>query len=348
MKKLLLLSIAILISYVAHSQNPLLTEDFDIPANAQLRDHGWTPHSAAATNPIAVGNLPLSMSAVTNYALSGTGRSAQLTNTGSDENKAFSTSVDTGKVYAAFMIKPGGEITTLGSGFFFHFVTYSNTSNPDFTSISTAFRARTFIANGSTPATFRLGLTFNSATVPSSVGTDLTSDLDTSETYLVVVKYEFISGPDNDLVSLYVFENGDDIGSEPATPTLGPYGGTATDATILQGVALRQYNAEQNVIVDGILVRTDWDFEGSTASAPERMASKNIVLYPNPLSGSVLKIKNTNPAPMHIMIFDILGNLIIDSKEIKNEIYIPELKKGVYLVQIEQNGHQMTQKLIKQ
>ena len=348
MKKSILISFAILFSYGVHSQNALISEDFDYPANDEIRNHGWNPHSAATTNPITVGNSPLSMSATTNYLLSGVGRSVRLINTGADENKAFSSYVDSGVVYAAFMLKPGGVITTSGNGFFFHFVTYSNTTTPDFTSISTAFRARTFIASGSSPATFRLGLTFNSATVPSTVGTDLTGDLDTSDTYLVVVKYEFVDGVDNDLVSLFVFENGDDIGVEPATATIGPYGGTASDAAILQGVALRQFNAEQNIIIDGIIVRTDWDFEGSTASVFEKAKSHDLVLYPNPLKGSVLNIERTHQAPIDIKIFDVLGNLVLKAENVDSEVYLPELKKGIYMVQIEQEGQFQTQKLIKQ
>lgn len=250
----------------ANGQNLLLQEDFDYASGSEIRNHGWTPHSNGTTNPIKVHNLGLSLSQ-TPYLAGGVGLSALINNTGSDENKPFSSSVDTGKVYAAFLLKPNGVISTLGSGFFFHFATYSNVTNPDYTSISTSFRARTYITSGSTSAKFRLGLTFNSATVPTAVGTDVTSDLDTGETYLVVVKYAFVPGADNDLVSLFVFADGDNISQEPVTATLGPLPGTAGDAVALQGIALRQYSEEQKVIFDGLLVRNNWDFATPLAAS---------------------------------------------------------------------------------
>lgn len=237
MKKIFTL-LMISAAFIAQAQPALLTEHFDYPAGALLRDNGWNPHSAAATNPLSVHSSGLSWF-LTPYQGSGVGRAALVNNTGSDENRPLSSSVDSGTVYAAFLVKPTGVVSNDGSGFFFHFAQYSNPTNPDYTSISNAFRARTFITTGSSDASFRLGLTFNSATVPSNLGVDVTNDLDTSKTYLVVVKYSFVSGPDNDSVSLFVFADGDSITTEPAIPTLGPYGGTAADIGSIQAVALR-------------------------------------------------------------------------------------------------------------
>jgi hypothetical protein len=327
------------------AQGFLLIEDFDYAPGAQLRDHGWTPHSAGGTNPLRVGPNPLAFTN-TNYIGGGIGGAALIDNTGSDENKFFNIDVDSGSVYAAFLMKPGATVTSSGTGFFFHLVTYSDPANPDPTSISTAFRARTFIVEGSSPDKFRLGLTFNAAAAPTTVGVDLTDDLDTAETYLVVVKYTFVPGPDNDVVSLFVFEDGDNIDLEPATPTLGPYGGTAGDAPILQGVALRQYNAAQNIIVDGIRVRTDWNFKGSGLATAALNLHPGVSVYPNPLSGNTLFLQTDLNIPVTASLTDLTGRLVLQQETTSKQLNVPLLPSGVYLLTLTQRGHVSTHRIV--
>jgi hypothetical protein len=348
MKKIYMPILAICLAAPAWAQSPLLVEHFDYAANAQLRDHGWTPHSAAATNPISVHNVGLAWTQ-TAYQGSNVGLSAAVTNTGADENKAFSATVDTNSVYAAFLVKPSAEVTTSGSGYFFHLAQYADPANPDPTSISTAFRARTFIAAGSTPAHFRLGLTFNSASVPTNVGVDVTGDLDTAKTYLAVVKYTFVSGPDNDQVFLYVFEDGDSITTEPSTPTLGPITGTAADVTSLQAVALRQYNAEQRVLIDGIIVNTVWDFlKVSGVSTNDITPALTVELFPNPATSGQVFIQSPLKQPMDVVVTDITGQQVLTSRVTDGKLDVSNCAAGVYFLTIQQGGKMATRKLIVQ
>lgn len=344
MKKILSLLLTCAVFTVA-AQTPLLIETFDYPAGAFLRDHGWNPHSGANTNPQTVHSSGLSWS-TTSYLGSGIGNSALVNNTGADENKTLSASVDSGVVYAAFLMKPNGVISTEGSGFFFHFAQYSDPINPVYTSISTAFRARTYITSGSDAASFRLGLTFNSATVPSNVGVNVTNDLDTSKTYLVVVKYTFVAGADNDSVSMYVFEDGDNIATEPAVPTLGPYGGTAADISSIQAVALRQYNADQKVIVDGIIVSQAWDFQPANTSVQEDKHLPAPKVYPNPLDGNTLYIDRQNELPMQARLLDLNGKVLLHQEIQGNSLTIEGIFPGLYLLHLEQAGQISIQKLV--
>ena len=107
---------------------------------------------------------------------------------------------------------------------------------------------------GTNATDFKLGLTFNSNTI-----SDFSGDLTLGETYLVVLKYTFVDGADNDEVSLFVFADGDDISMEPSTPTIGPLKGSASDLSAVQCVALRQFSPSQDVIVDGIIAQDAWD-----------------------------------------------------------------------------------------
>ena len=262
MKKTLLF-LAATATIGGYAQNPLLVEHFNDTTNALLTNMGWYAHSGGTTNAVAVVSPGLSWTQ-TAYPGSGVGNAGGVVNTGQDVNKPLAANVDTGAVYTSFLIKANGTVAT---SYFFHYAEYSNIATPNYSSITTAFRARTFVLPGTNPATqFKVGLTFNN----SSVTADTTANLTIGTTYLVVVKYQFVSGAANDQVSLWLFEDGDNIASLPATPTIGPLTGTAADLTAVQAIALRQGAAGQNVIVDGII--SDRTF----AFAPPPPATSNV------------------------------------------------------------------------
>lgn len=258
MKKIfytLILSVSILF---ANAQTTFLAEHFDYPSNDSLQNNGWFAHSAGTTNPILVTDIGLSWTQ-TPYLGSGIGHAAAPKNNGSDENTPLRGGFpDKGDVYTSFLLKTG-VVATANQGVFFHIGQYTNVTNPTYTSINTGFRARTFVMPGANADKFKLGLSFNSGTIPTNVGVDATQDLDTGVTYLVVVKYSFVDGAMNDSVSMYVFKDGDDISMEPASPALGPLGGTQADMPLMQYVALRQYSTNPNLVIDGIIVKDAWD-----------------------------------------------------------------------------------------
>ncbi|MDP2187796.1 MAG: T9SS type A sorting domain-containing protein [Sphingobacteriaceae bacterium] len=254
MKRFYTLVLLCLGYFTSYGQTTLLTEHFNYPADSLLQSNGWFSHSAPATNPIRVRNGGLSW-ATTPYLGSGIGNAAAVNNTGSDENRPFSSSVTSGNVYMSFLMRVNGAVTTTNAGFFLHSGAYASVDTPVFTLTSSNFRARTFIAPAPTAAQYKLGLEFNLATTTNTTATNL----DTGVTYLVVVKYQFVPGANNDSVSLYVFTDGSNIATEPAVAAIGPLAGSAADAAALQYIALRQYNASQNITVDGIIVQTTWN-----------------------------------------------------------------------------------------
>lgn len=235
-----------------------VAENFDYAAGSKLTDNNWYAHSAAGNNSILMSNNGLNW---TGYVGSGIGNAALVNNTGEDVNKPFPANIDFGEAFTSFLIEVNNPSFPGGEGFFFHYAFYSDgVANSDFSNITTAFRGRTHLAQGSSSNQFKIGLSFNSGDP-----TEVTNDLNIGETYLVVVKYKFIEGENNDEVSLYLFEEGADISSEPSTPTLGPFtrSGSAGDAPYIQAVALRQYNENQDITVDGIYVRNEWNLVDS-------------------------------------------------------------------------------------
>ena len=68
----------------------------------------------------------------------------------------------------------------------FGYYTNSETPNATFSNLSTAFRARTYVQQGTNPSSqFRLGLAFNATSAQG-----VTDDLNIGQTYLVVLKYQ--------------------------------------------------------------------------------------------------------------------------------------------------------------
>lgn len=343
MKKLYLF-IALFSTGYFFAQSNYLVENFNYPADALLNANGWFAHSAGATNPISVNNGGLSW-ATTTYIGSGVGNAALVDNTGSDENKPLDGNLSTGSVYASFLFRVNTEITTANDDYFFHFVKYSDETTPVYTSTNTAFRARTFVLPGTTPTQFKLGLTFNATTV---AATDVSADLNLLQTYLVIVKYTFVDGADNDTVSLYVFSDGQSITTEPVTPVIGPITGTAADIGVIQGVALRQFAATQNLLVDGIYVRNVWDMTnpGNPLNVDSFADTNSLKVYPNPVVGNIVTIESSIDGEKEITLFDMNGRILVQKSTFSNSLDLSAVNKGIYLLQTKIGTITSTTKLV--
>ena len=210
----------------------LLEENFDYTAGTYLTANGWTAHSGAGTAPITVVAPDLDFAG---YIGSGVGNAASIVETGEDVNRTF-VSQTVGTVYAAMIVKTSA---TNSSGYFFNFGL-----NP-FT--STYFTRLWVNATGDA-----LG-------IGTAVSTWVTITPETPT--LVVVKYNI----DTKESSLYVFNT---------FPTEEPAVAAATfteTATSVGGIALRQFNAAQDITIDGIRVAKTWDEAvkaGSDTDAP--------------------------------------------------------------------------------
>ena len=335
MKKLYLF-INLFASGLLMAQAPLLVEQFDYTAGVDIATQGWNIHSGGTTNPILTSSAGLSFAG---YSASGVGNAALVNNTGIDVNKPISSNVTTGSVYASFLVNVTANTP---AGYFFHIGFYANQTTPVFTSLSTNFRARTHVAPGTDPVTqFKLGLSFN-ANDPQG----LTSDLTIGQTYLVVVKYTFVDGELNDTVSLYVYSSTDTIpATEPATPTLGPFIGSAADAPMIQTVVLRQYNADQRVTIDGIVVRTNWDLV-SPLSVNSFAENNTLKVYPNPVVNNLVTINSSLVGDKEVTLFDMNGRKLLQKTMTTDELDVSEINKGIYLLQTKIGTYTSTTKLV--
>lgn len=84
---------------------------------------------------------------------------------------------------------------------------------------------------------------------------DATLDINPNKVYLVVLKYEIVPGGSNRF-SLYAMDKWTDY--EPASPLVGPLTDAAATNAIPNQIALRGYDKDSWLSVDGIRVATTW------------------------------------------------------------------------------------------
>ncbi|NOU48756.1 MAG: DUF5017 domain-containing protein [Bacteroidales bacterium] len=208
---------------MAGRSQALLVEDFDYVIGDLLTAHGWTAHSGAGTQAIDV-TTGLTFSG---YAGSGIGGAANLDNNGEDDHKVF-TGQTSGVVYAAFVIQTQA---TNSAGYFFHL-----SVNP----INTSFFISRIWVNA-TGSGVGIGASAPGTYIPITAATPT----------LLVVKHDLSTK----ISSLFVFNTFP--ASEPGTADA-TFTETYASITNVGSVAVRQFNAAEKVIVDGIRVGTTW------------------------------------------------------------------------------------------
>lgn len=252
MKKLLLYGLMPFIFIFGLSMNGkgqlLFEENFSYGVGSLLTANGWTAHSGAGTNAVSTTAASISY---TGYLSSGIGDEVSLVASGEDVNKGF-TPQTTGSFYSSFLVNVTSTSAT--GDYFFHL-------GPS--ALGTAFKARVFVKNdGGTNLAFGITHTGGSSNPP--VYTAFNYALNT--TYLIVVKYTFVDGTANDIVSLIINPV---IGGTEPTATVTAADPSQSDPVDMGTVALRQGTTANtvNVKLDGIRVGSTWgDVTGGTAT----------------------------------------------------------------------------------
>ncbi len=85
------------------------------------------------------------------------------------------------------------------------------------------------------------------------------------------------------------------------------------------------------------------------ASAQEPTVNRDIdgfKLYPNPVTTGKVYINTTANAPKTILIFDVLGTKVLETKILGSELNLSDLDAGVYLLRVFEKDKVATRKLI--
>lgn len=215
---------------------------------------GWIRYSTQANNPIQVVDSAL---VYAGYQETATGKAAKITNGGTtDEDLQFAFSKDpitSGSFYASMLV----NITDAGQGDKpAYFIAFTGKTAKGWVDGVNAVEYGRIFSIKSGEGKFQLGISKNNA-APSVT----TEDLDLGQTYLLVLKYEFIDGSTNDITSLWV--NPVDFKNEPTTTLIGTISqGDASTTNGLQGIEIRQgQNFERltpTATIDAIRVATTW------------------------------------------------------------------------------------------
>lgn len=244
MKRTLLVAAALLVVLSAASANAavLYTEDFIYVAATQLNGQGgWAAHSGAGTNPQLISASGLSYAG---YPGSGVGLAVGPTATSGEDNNHTFTAQTAGDVYLSFLVNVTSTQTT--GDYFIHFF--------DGAVGSGAFFGRAFVRKDPASTNFDFGIQLRSTGPPTYTGAYTFAP---GTTYLVVIKYSFVAGANNDTVALFVNPT---LGGAEPSPTVTTSNATDADAANVDGVAIRQGTAANaaSVTVDAIRVSTSW------------------------------------------------------------------------------------------
>lgn len=71
-----------------------------------------------------------------------------------------------------------------------------------------------------------------------------------------------------------------------------------------------------------------------------------LTIYPNPVTQGVVYITTENNLPKDVVIYDVFGTVKLQKNIGGNELYVPGIEAGIYVMRITENGITATRKLI--
>jgi hypothetical protein len=326
--------------YLGANSQALFVENFDYTAGDSIGAHGWI-WNTGTTNTIKVVSPGLTY---TGYPQSGIGNACRLRNNGNDAYKDFTPPVTSGSVYCSFMLNVD-SIQAVGGDYCFAMIPSTSTTN---------YTCRFYVKDSLSGVMF--GIT--KGTVASNPIVWATSTYLKNTTYLIVVKYKFLSASTtDDELSVFIFTSPTLPATEPSTPTIGPSTFTATDATDLGRLALRQGSSSiaPTVTIDGIVVATSWSGIVSSVHNISSIVEKFTLSqnYPNPFNPTTnIQFKVASKEFVKLNVFDILGkevavlvNGILQPGTYEAKFDGSMLSSGVYFYRLQTESYTETKSM---
>ncbi|TRX66069.1 T9SS type A sorting domain-containing protein [Carboxylicivirga sp. M1479] len=345
LKKMLSFIIIGVVSSAVFAQTNV--ENFDYPTSTLLTDAsiGFTQKGDAPSINIYSPGLEY-----TGLAISGIGNAAHIAiSEGGDpygperiaRKPFFSSSVSSGTVYLSFL---ANIKSTIGGDFNNFFISVSDYD-------SNQLRGRVMAKDDGS------GKVMFGFTKGYSTNINWTSELyDYNKTYFFVVKYEFVDGADNDIASLFVFEQEQDgvPVTEPQTASLTANDASGSDLANIKIVHLRQRKVE--AIVDGVALGTSWgDVVVESKSTDINILSKDdVTLNVFQSNGDMSLNIEVNGAKLSgdysVSIYNVNGQLIT-SELIHNQNKFTldlngKLQKGIYILNVIGYETKLTKKIM--
>jgi hypothetical protein len=321
----------------------VLTEDFYFAQGDTLRGrNGWDVYYGGT--PLAVDSLGLSYAG---YNGSGKGRSMHITGgSGSHTLYRMFPSVGDTNVYLSFLVNVSGTNAAQG---FFTSLTNSSAGN---------YRAVVYAKIESGKLQFGLRPTLSGTLVFDTTG------YIPGKTYLIVVKYSYIAGANNDEVSMFIMASGVPA-SEPSRANVGPLV-MPNDNITLGAVALNSGAftsggplAGSVILVDGIRVTKEvWKSGLTQVRTAGGTVPAAFVLeqnYPNPFNpvttiGFTLHQAGVTTLTVYNSVGQQVATLVNEyleaGKQYQRSFDASRLSSGVYFVRLVNHGRSEMKKMM--
>lgn len=352
MKKLYILSFVLLTS-LSFGQ-VVLNESFDYTTPGFIGGNTTTPTDATGSNnwlthsntsTVANVGLPgtidvLSGSLTYSGLATSTGNKVYLSGNNStvsrDVNRAITTSATVLYYSALINVTDNTQLSTTISGNNSYFLALAATSGTAVTTLGARLAALS--SNGGSNYTLNIQ---NNNGGSNTVYTANPGDLNFGTTYLVVVKFDLTTTPST--ATLWV--NPTSLGGAEPASTITSNLGTTTFAT-LGSIAIRNASGTPKVEIDEIRVGETWASVTPTNLSVNQNAIAGLDIYPNPVTNGVLNINTTANDAKNVVVYDVLGKQVVNTTISGSTVNVANLKNGVYIVKITENGKTATRKLV--
>jgi hypothetical protein len=294
-----------------------------------LNANGWITHSG--TTP---GQLSITSGSLSYNGLTSTGNKASLVSGNTEDvNKASAASISGLAYYSAILNVPNttGLNANTATGDYF----LATGATAGMTGVS-AFSARIYVRTGSAADTFNIGILNNSGgtAAPSYVSTDYA----VNTALFVVVKYDLSTNT----ASIFVNPA---IGSTEGTATsTNTTGSTAAPAQIAS-IVIRQGSGTGNVEIDELRLGTTWNSVTTAALSVAQNQIDGLKIYPNPVTNGTFYVNTSADSTKEVVVYDVLGKQVVKTST-TNAVNVSNLKGGVYIVKITEDGKTATRKLV--
>ncbi len=293
-----------------------------------LTANGWVKHSGTADQ------LSISANSLSYTGLTSAGNKATLVSGNSEDvNKASASSISGIAYYSAILNlqnTTGLQANTATGDYFL-----MNAETAGATGVS-AFSGRIYVRNGSVANTFNIGVLNNSGgtAAPSYVSTDYAINV----AVFVVVKYDLSTNT----ASLFVNPA---IGSTEGTATVTNATGTTAAPAQIAAIAIRQGSGTGNVEIDELRLGGTWSSVTSASLGVAQNQIDGLKIYPNPVTNGTFYINTNADSTKEVVVYDVLGKQVIKTST-SNAVNVSNLKGGVYIVKITEDGNTATRKLV--
>ena len=85
---------------------------------------------------------------------------------------------------------------------------------------------------------------------------------------------------------------------------------------------------------------------GYSQDTPTNGDIEGFKLYPNPVTSGKIFINTALNAPKKVLIFDVLGNKVMEATIIGAELNLSDIDAGIYVIRVYEKDKMVTRKLI--